>query len=91
MSHTLSRSEFLQMSIAGFGALACGLPLRVLAGESEPAVTNDPLVNIMIASDMHVISPKLTDHGAYFEALITSADGKVTEYGMSLWMRLQSL
>ncbi len=35
---------------------------------------------LMVASDLHYISPELTDHGHYFTAMIESADGKTMEY-----------
>ncbi len=35
---------------------------------------------IMLATDVHYLSPSLTDGGAYFQALLASSDGKVTMY-----------
>lgn len=35
---------------------------------------------LMLATDLHYISPGLTDHGAYFTAMIAAGDGKVTTY-----------
>ena len=39
---------------------------------------------IIVASDLHYLSPALTDHGPYFQYLIENADGKVTAYGEEL-------
>lgn len=39
---------------------------------------------IIVASDLHYLSPALTDHGPYFQSLIENADGKVTVYGKEL-------
>ena len=35
---------------------------------------------LIVATDIHYIAPELTDHGAYFERMIESSDGKVMEY-----------
>ena len=35
---------------------------------------------LMLATDLHYISPELTDHGPYFTAMLAAGDGKVTEY-----------
>ncbi len=37
-------------------------------------------VTLFVATDLHYLSPELTDHGEYFEGLIESGDGKVMEY-----------
>lgn len=34
----------------------------------------------MIATDLHYLSPKLTDHGSFFTSLIENADGKTMAY-----------
>ena len=50
------------------------LPGRALGGESR----------IVHCTDMHFISPSLTDCGAYFRKVITAADGKVMLYTFPL-------
>jgi len=35
---------------------------------------------IFVATDLHYISPALTDHGAYFTNMVTSGDGKLVMY-----------
>lgn len=40
--------------------------------------------NIAVATDMHYISPRLTDRGAAFSRVVTNADGKVTFYAEEL-------
>ncbi|MDE7242630.1 MAG: metallophosphoesterase [Oscillospiraceae bacterium] len=37
-------------------------------------------ITLFIASDLHYLSPELTDHGVFFQELIQNADGKVMEY-----------
>lgn len=37
-------------------------------------------VTIFIATDIHYLSPALTDHGEYFTQMVEQADGKVTTY-----------
>lgn len=43
-----------------------------------------PKLRIMIASDLHFISPLLTDHGEYFTRLTQQADGKVMRWSEEL-------
>lgn len=45
-------------------------------------VANDglPDIKICVASDIHYISPKLTDNGSYFMQLIEDGDGKAMQY-----------
>ena len=54
--------------------LAFGVPLSY-AQEDFTLIT---------ATDLHFISPKLTDGGAYFTAMIESADGKMTHYSAEI-------
>lgn len=50
------------------------------------AADREPLEKqtIIVASDLHYLSPALTDYGPYFQSLIENADGKVTAYGKEL-------
>lgn len=43
-----------------------------------------PEVRLLVASDLHYLSPALTDHGAYFTELIADSDGKTMEYSEEL-------
>lgn len=54
--------------------LAFGVPLSY-AQEDFTLIT---------ATDLHFISPELTDGGAYFTAMIESADGKMTHYSAEI-------
>ena len=70
-----TRAEFLTLA-------ACGIGLGLAR---EPRVSNalqDPHtpVRIMLATDMHYLSPRLNDHGAYFKQVIVNSDAKVTMY-----------
>lgn len=40
--------------------------------------------HILIASDLHYLSPKLTDHGEYFTRMIRNSDGKTMAYSDEL-------
>ena len=58
-------------------ALFCVLLLLGAApGEQD---TNSGF-SLIVASDLHYLSPELTDHGVYFQAVMANGDGKVTEY-----------
>lgn len=37
-------------------------------------------VTLFVATDLHYLSPELTDHGAYFRQMIRDGDGKAIEY-----------
>ncbi len=39
-----------------------------------------PQTRLMVATDLHYLSPDLTDHGSYFTNLVRNGDGKVMEY-----------
>ncbi|MGN0772968.1 MAG: metallophosphoesterase [Candidatus Ventricola sp.] len=58
--------------LALFTLLAALLP-AARAEETEPHT-------FLIATDLHYISPALTDHGAYFTRMLENGDGKVTMY-----------
>ncbi|MBQ8619996.1 MAG: metallophosphoesterase [Clostridia bacterium] len=47
------------------------LPIHALASDAP---------TIFVASDLHYISPELTDHGGYFTRMIESGDGKMVHY-----------
>lgn len=52
--------------------LFCLLPFTALAQQAGHT--------LMIATDLHYISPALTDHGAFFTSMIASGDGKMVMY-----------
>ncbi len=54
-------------------ALLCGCGTATKG--AEPKETE-----LIVATDLHYLSPELTDHGAFFERLIENADGKAVEY-----------
>ena len=43
-----------------------------------------PQTHLMVASDLHYLSPSLTDHGSCFTELVRNGDGKVMEYSQEL-------
>lgn len=73
-----SRLSLFLCSTALF--LALGVAARgdeLQAPETQRAAD---AVTLMVATDLHYISPELTDHGEYFQKVIRSADGKAMEY-----------
>ncbi len=52
----------------------------LLALFSLPALAQEEECKLMIATDLHYISPDLTDHGAFFTSMIASGDGKMVMY-----------
>lgn len=61
----------MRLFLSVFLLLAMLLPLGALAAE-QPV--------IWLATDLHYISPSLTDHGAYFMRMIENGDGKIVHY-----------
>lgn len=61
------------IAVAGLGIYALAEPS---AAKEEPM----PETTLIIGADPHYIAPALTDHGEYFENMITNADGKVMDY-----------
>ena len=56
----------------------CSSTSAVSSGE-----TNEPEsspVKLMVATDLHYLSPSLTDNGERFQAVMAAGDSKVTEY-----------
>lgn len=79
-------------SLAVAGALAVSLMLTAFAyarinlretPASQPPrgiAGSDLRTELIIATDLHYLSPELTNHGAFFTSLIENADGKTMEY-----------
>ena len=63
--------------------LLCVLFVRAASTSGKQLNGVEP-VTIAVATDLHYLSPSLTDHGAYFEQMIRNADGKVMEYSEEL-------
>ena len=53
---------------------------RCEAPGDPPAEGDAQPVTLMIATDLHYISPALTDHGAYFQKVVQNGDGKAMKY-----------
>lgn len=51
----------------------------------EPVDREKIVTNIIFASDIHYMSPKLTDYGKAFTELIDNGDGKVVRYIPEIW------
>ncbi|MGN0971409.1 MAG: metallophosphoesterase [Aristaeellaceae bacterium] len=63
--------------------LACLLAILLLMPLAASAEAEDALT-LFVATDLHYLAPELTDHGAYFEQMITRGDGKVMAYSEEL-------
>lgn len=70
------RVLFLVFSAALFIAVASALPSDRSPQERTPL---EP-ITLFVASDLHYLSPELTDHGAFFQEFIRNGDGKAMEY-----------
>lgn len=66
------------MKEAAMRLLLSLLLLLMLAPAS--ALGESDMPTLCIATDLHYISPSLTDHGAYFTRMIESGDGKMVHY-----------
>lgn len=60
------------------------LALKMGAGKIPAQKQELPQVRLMVASDLHYLSPSLTDHGTYITEMTRRADGKVMEYSEEL-------
>lgn len=56
------------------------LSLLALVATLLPAARAEETATFLVATDLHYISPALTDHGAYFTRMLANSDGKVTAY-----------
>ncbi len=55
----------------------------------EPVDREKVETHLIVASDMHYMSPVTTDYGAAFERLVNNSDGKVIYYQTQLWQAFQ--
>lgn len=75
------QAVFLVLSLFLITLLLFGQRLRTDKKEGQEAAAEpEEEIHLMIATDLHYLSPELTDHGHYFTAMIESADGKTMEY-----------
>lgn len=51
----------------------------------EPVEREKIVTDIMFASDIHYMSPDLTDYGTAFNELIDNGDGKMVQYMPQIW------
>ena len=61
-------------------ALSYGAGTKTISAAGEEG----PQTRLMVASDLHYLSPSLTDHGSCFTELARNGDGKVMEYSQEL-------
>ena len=63
--------------------LLLGLLTLTLA-RKEAAAMDVKTKTILFATDLHYLSPSLTDYGPIFQTLMEKGDGKLTEYGKEI-------
>lgn len=69
------------ITLIGWVAMALILAGCGNSASKIPEISSaEDTVKIMVASDLHYLSPKLTDHGEAFVKAIESSDGKVMMY-----------
>lgn len=61
-------------------ALGSQLKGRMAQKQKEETLAQPEEFHFMLASDLHYISPELTDHGYYFQSITEDADGKTMRY-----------
>ena len=59
---------------------ACGMRTNLSQGSKLPHRDTDPSLRVFIATDLHYISPHLTDNGEYFMRMIDNADAKAMHF-----------
>lgn len=59
--------------------MAIFMMILCFAGCTSPVEKDDP-VSIVFATDLHYLSPNLTDNGDFFKNAVAQGDGKVVEY-----------
>lgn len=60
-------------------------PIQAEDGPGEPVDREKIVTDILVASDLHYMSEKLTDYGVAFHDLADSGDGKVVHYMSQIW------
>lgn len=76
------------ISLAAAVLILTGLLVLAFLGSvvkpvAPPAKAGEP-VWLMVATDLHFISPKLTDYGPLFMRTVENGDGKLTEYSAQI-------
>lgn len=74
MKRQTARAVFL--TVSAVIVIMTGMAPRIDRQDYTPL---EP-VTLFIATDLHYLSPELTDHGPFFQDLITDSDGKAMEY-----------
>ena len=71
------------IALCGAAAAAAGVwASGLLAPPRDPGPVEG--ITLMTATDLHYLSPSLTDHGPYFQSTVENADGKMTAYSGEL-------
>lgn len=70
----------MKKRIIALGALLLLAVLILGIGAAVRGTEQQKTAEVIIATDLHYLSPELTDHGALFKRLVENADGKAVEY-----------
>lgn len=54
-------------------------------GPGEPVDREKIVTDLLFASDVHYLSPSLTDYGSAFETMTNKGDGRVVRYMTQIW------
>ncbi len=79
-----STTKIRILFLAAFLAAVALLLLLTHGNRTQTQEDTIPETKIIVASDLHYLTSELTDHGSYFNQVINSADGKVTDYSEEL-------
>lgn len=77
--HPLRRQLLLALALGGL-VLAAGLALAARQREVPACTSQEDPVSILVATDLHYLSPRLTDGGAAFQQVAAQGDGLATAY-----------
>ena len=81
MAHrqSLRRRLLLALALGGL-VLAAGLALAARQREVPACTSQEDPMSILVATDLHYLSPRLTDGGAAFQQVAAQGDGLATAY-----------
>lgn len=81
-----NKKLFLLTVVILLAAIAAAVIFGIYIQKKSAPVQYQPLgeVNLIVATDLHYLSPELTDHGSFFMEMAESGDGKTLVYAEEL-------
>lgn len=67
-----------------FCAALTGCGQRKVATDKAVSDKAETPLTVVVATDLHYLSPKLTDYGTGFMRMVGNGDGKLTQYAPEL-------